>query len=542
MSRRLLIAALALAFALPARAHAQIQTPGSNGVEVPEPEAEIFMSALQYIKRLHMQEFNDSTLWTRALTGLLESLDDPYATVFTPDEVKDFDEETTGNYAGIGISISQLNDHVTVTTVFRGAPASAAGLEVGDVIVGVNQHESGTWTTDEASDSIRGPIGTTVQLRVTREGVGQPITFTMKRDSVHVTAVQWDVLPDNIGYLSLDRVARNSAQEVLQAVDSMADTRGVIIDLRRNPGGYLDEALNISDVFLGRGSVLASTRSRGGALSSGSTSEESYRGRMRAHIPGKPIIILVDRYSASAAEIVTGALQDHDRALVLGERTFGKGIVQSVLQLPFGRELRITTGSWHTPLGRSLHRNRDVGGNLLEENLDTFPAVTTPAGRAIKAGGGIFPDLEVDMDSLSVVEQELISVANDKKVPLPQKEAEASFARAKALRDAGLPPSVDAATLDAHMKGLEAAGLPPEVASKPEVRAYLGWRLRVAVADRFAHIADATVLRMERDNVLTRAVELMRASQTQGDLFDDAAKAKASTAPATTATVVPAPN
>ena len=549
MSRRLLIASFAaFAFALPARAHAQIQTPGSNGVDVPEPEAEIFMSALEYIKRLHMQEYSDSTLWTRALTGMLEKLGDPYATVFTPDEVKDFDEETTGNYAGIGISISQLNDAVTVTTVFRGAPASAAGLQVGDVIVGVNQHESATWTTDEASDSIRGPVGSTVQLKVTRDGVRQPITFTMKRDSVHVTAVQWDVLPNNIGYLSLDRVARNSAMEVMQAVDSMADTRGIIIDLRRNPGGYLDESLNISDVFLGRGSVLASTRSRSGGGLPGSTSEESYRGRMRTHIPGKPIIILVDRYTASAAEIVTGALQDHDRALVLGERTFGKGIVQSVLQLPFGRELRITTGSWHTPLGRSLHRNRDAGGNLLEENLDTFPAVTSPAGRSLKAGGGIFPDLDVSMDSLSVVEQELISVANDKKVPLPQKEAEASFTRAKALREAHQPASVDAATLDAYMKGLEAAGLPPEVAHKPEVRDYLGWRLRVAVADRLDDIADATVVRMERDAVLSRAVDLMRAAETQSDLFDAADKAGASTAPATTAKVaapnakVPAPN
>ena len=538
MSRRLIIASLALAFAVPARARAQTTPePSAARVQVAEPEAEIFMSALEYIRRLHMTEFSDSTLWTRALTGLLGQLGDSYASAFTPDEVKDFDEETTGNYAGIGISISQLNDAVTVTTVFRGAPAAAAGLQVGDVIVGVNQHEATTWTTDEASDSIRGPVRSSIALRVTREGVRQPITFSMKRDSVHVTAVQWGVLPENIGYLSLDRVARNSAQEVMQAVDSMSDTRGIIIDLRRNPGGYLDESLNISDVFLGRGSVLASTRSRGAGP--GATSEESYRGRMRAHIPDKPIIILVDRYTASAAEIVTGALQDHDRALVLGERTFGKGTVQSVLQLPYGRELRITTGSWHTPLGRSLHRYRDAGGNLLAEKLDTFPPVTTPAGRVLKAGGGIFPDLSVDMDSLSAAERELISVANDKKVPLPLREAEASFARAKALREAHQPASVDDATMEAYMNGLKGAGIPAEIADKPEVRSYLRWRLNVAVADRLGSVADATVARMRRDAVLTRAVELMRGAQTQTDLFTEAATASSAAPGATTGKAQP---
>ena len=180
------------------------------------------MRAMEYIRRLHMQSYNDSTLWTRALDGLIGELDDPYASVFTPSEVEDFEEETTGNYAGIGISISQLNDLVTVTSVFRGTPAAQAGLQVGDVIVGVNQNDATTWNTSMASDSIRGPVGTVVDLRVIREGVRQPIAISMQRDSVHVASVQSDILPDNIGYLSIDRVARNSAREVMQAIDSLA--------------------------------------------------------------------------------------------------------------------------------------------------------------------------------------------------------------------------------------------------------------------------------------------------------------------------------
>jgi len=258
--------------------------------------------------------------------------------------------------------------------------------------------------------------------------------------------------------------------------------------------------------------------------------EETYRGRMRARIPDKPIVILVDRYTASAAEIVTGALQDHDRALVLGERTFGKGIVQSVVDLPYGRKLRITTGSWHTPLGRSLHRERDVGGNLMPENLDTVATVATPSGRALKAGGGIFPDLEVEADTLTLVERELITAANEQKVPLGLKEAEASFARAKTLREARQPASLDDATFEAYLKGLEGAGLAADLVERPEIKNYLRRRLSISVADRMEDFAGATMERATRDPVLTRAIELMKESTTQADLFAGAARANASRA------------
>ena len=535
MSRRLVVLSLAFALFMPARASGQRGAPDPQvGSAEQGAEAAIFMRAMEYIRRLHMQSYNDSTLWTRALDGLIGELDDPYASVFTPSEVEDFQEETTGNYAGIGIAISKLNDLVTVTSVFRGTPASDAGLQVGDVIVGVNQNDATTWNTTMASDSIRGPVGTVVDLRVMREGVRQPIAFSMQRDSVHVASVQSDILPGNIGYLSIDRVARNSAQEVMQAIDSLARTRGVIIDLRRNPGGYLDESLTMSDVFLGRGDVLASTRDRGSRGTPGQLSEESYRGSLRPRIPDKPIIILVDRFTASAAEIVTGALQDHDRALVLGERTFGKGIVQSVVDLPFGRKLRITTGSWHTPLGRSLHRDRDPGGNPLPENLDTLSSVRTPGGRMLKSGGGIFPDLIVEADTMGLLERELISTANDLEVPLATREAEVAFARAKALLEAGEPPSVDNATVQGYLSWLEAAGLPSELVDRPDIRSYLRWRLSVGVADRMEDVAAATMARMERDRVLSRAVDLMREAATQGDLFAAAEEANRSGANATT--------
>lgn len=527
MARRTLLLLSLGVLALPAPALAQS---ADKGGATTGNEAEIFMSALEYIRRMHMQTYSDSTLWTRALDGLIEELGDPYAAVFTPVEVEEFQEETTGSYAGIGVSISQLNDRVTITTVFRGTPAAQAGLLVGDVIVGVNQNDASSWNTNMASDSIRGPVGSAVDVRVRREGVRQPMAFTLQRDSVHVPAVQQGILPGNVGYIILDRVARNSAQELMQALDSLQDTRGVILDLRRNPGGYLDESLTMADVFLGRGAVLASTRNRS-PTNPGQMSEESYRGRMRPRVADKPIIILVDRYTASAAEIVTGALQDQDRALVLGERTFGKGIVQSVVDLPYGRKLRITTGSWHTPLGRSLHRERDAGGNLLPEKLDTVAAVVTPSGRSLKSGGGIFPDLAVEGDTLSLVERELVAAANEKQVPLGLREAEASFSRARTLRETHQRGSVDDATFDAYVKGLEAAGLPAELMERPEIQSYLRWRLTVAVDDRLDDFAAATMARTSRDPVLTRALELMRSASTQTELFT-AAQAGPSTAAA----------
>ena len=519
MPRRPLIVLSAFAaLLLPATARAQ-STSSRGAVSEQGVEAQVFLNALEYIRRLHLSAYTDSTLWVRALDGLIDELEDPYASVFTPTEVREFEEEATGNYAGIGVSIVQLNDAVTITAVFRGTPAAQAGLEVGDVIVGVNRNDATLWSSETAADSIRGPVGTPVDVRIRRDGVRQPLAFTLERDSVHVSAVQWDVLPGNIGYVALDRVARHSAEELMEALDSVADTRGIVLDMRRNPGGYLDESLVMADALLERGAVLASTRTRTSTGPRGQISEESYRGRMRPRVPDKPMIVLVDRYTASAAEIVTGALQDHDRALVLGERTFGKGVVQSVVNLPYGRKLRITTGSWHTPLGRSLHRERDAQGNPVTENVDTIAPVRTPAGRSLRSGGGIFPDLEIATDTLSALERELLAVSSEEDVPLGVREAEASFARARVLRDAGLPASVDQATFEGYVDALAEAGLPLELVEREEIRTYLRWRLTVGVADRMDDVAAATMARLERDGVLGRAVDLLTESATQNDLF-----------------------
>ena len=294
-------------------------------------EADVITDAVRAISRMHMEEFTDSMLWEAAIDGLIASLDDPYAELFTAVESTEWEEQTTGNYSGIGLQITILNEEVTVTGVFRGFPANQAGIVVGDVIVGVNGNDSFEWDTQTAADSIRGPSGTDVNVRVQRTGYAEPLAFDITRAEVHVPAVEHGRLSGGIGYVIMDRVARGAADEMSQALTEYEDAPGLIIDLRRNPGGFLDESLDLADLFLERGSTLASTvqRRAGGSVESPET--DSFVDRMPVRAPDLPVIILVDEFTASGAEILAGALQDYDRALVLGSRSFGKGVVQTVM-------------------------------------------------------------------------------------------------------------------------------------------------------------------------------------------------------------------
>lgn len=523
MTRKSTILALLGALLLPFPGSAQQsanrpQARSQNGASV---QAEVFRRALEEIAARHRDAYSDSVLWARALDGLIASLDDPYADVFTPSEVEAFDEENTGNYSGIGIQITQLNDRVTVTAVFRGTPADQAGILVGDVIVGVERQEAEGWTTQKVSEHVRGPEGSEVQISVQRDGTGSTIPFILTRAQVHVPAVTASMIGDDLGYVAVERVARGSAQEVDSVLRTLPGARGLIIDLRRNPGGYLDESLMMADIFLEPGKKLASLRSRAVGRSSG-TSDESWDARMAVRVPETPMVILVDEYTASAAEIVAGALQDYDRALVLGSRTFGKGVVQTVLDLPYDHKLRLTTGTWYTPLGRSLHRPRDGQGRPMSEDMDTFPRITTPGGRQLVAAGGIFPDLEIADDTLKLAERTLLQAAGEAEVPVGVRLQEFGFQEAQALREAGEKPRLRQAAFDAFLEKLEAEGVPAAALGDPVAREYLAWRARFTIADRMEDVAAGIDVRMERDQVLREAVQLLNRAASQSDLLSTA--------------------
>ncbi|MDE0394443.1 MAG: S41 family peptidase [Gammaproteobacteria bacterium] len=493
---------------------------GGRGPRDGGPESEVFERALEVIRDYALEVRADSALWEMAIEGLVKELGDPYATVLSPDEVARFEEQSTGNYAGIGIEISELNGAVTVTTVFNGTPAEDAGLMVGDRIVGVNSDEGDDWGVEDASSRIRGEPGTRVIVYIDRDGVAEPIPFQIRREEVHIPAVRAERVFDDIWYVALGRVTRNSAAEVDSVLTERGDARGVIFDLRQNPGGYLDESLKLADLFLDRGDVLVTTRSRMRA-STGELREESARARMTPRIEEElPIIVLVDRQSASASEIVAGALQDHDRALVIGERTFGKGTVQSVIPLPEGRLIRLTSGEWFTPQGRSLNRPRDLEGRVIEP--DSIPEFTSIGGRRLLGGGGVFPDLEIPGDTLSTAEQAFVNAAAELEFPLQMRIQEIAFEASQAARDQGDGDGLadfPADAVDGLFSALAEAGL-AEDGLTDEVRSYLRWRAEIVFHRRLMQNARGLEVQTERDSVLDTAVRLLRGATDQESLFE----------------------
>jgi carboxyl-terminal processing protease len=479
-------------------------------------ESEVFLSTLRVIRDFGLTSYTDDELWEKAIEGLIRELDDPYATVLTRQEAEAFEEESTGNYAGIGVQITELNGEVTITAVFRNTPAEREGLLVGDRIAGVNDETAEEWTVEDASRRIRGEPGSTVRVVIAREGIPQPIPHDIRRERVHIPAVTNERIFEDVEYVLLDRVARNSAAEVDSVIRNLNGARGLILDLRRNPGGYLDESLRLADLFLDRGDLLATTKARR-AGQAGELEHEPAYARMAPRVPDIPMIVLVDGFSASASEIVAGALQDHDRALVIGERTFGKGTVQSVVPLPAGRLMRITSGEWFTPLGRSLNRPRDREGRVIEP--DTISEFRTAQGRRLVGGGGVAPDLEIRNDTLTLGEQQFIVAAVEAQIPLAQRIQESAFAVAQDARQATeVPDGFPAAALESFLSGLRADGLAADLLTD-EVREYLEWRLEVTLYQRLDRGKQALEAQSRRDPALATAVRLLRESSNQQDLF-----------------------
>jgi carboxyl-terminal processing protease len=485
------------------------------------PQAQAFLKAFQLVRDYGVKAVADSTVWNMAIEGLIEELDDPYAEVFTPAEFDEFQEDNTGNYAGIGVQITQLNERITITAVFRGTPAERSGLQVGDVILEVEGEPTIEWTTAHTSDVIRGPVGEEVHVAIGRQGLTRPMNVTLLRDTVHVTSVISGRVAGDVGYIALDRVARASAQEIRDALDSLSGTRGIILDLRGNPGGFMDESLMIGDLFLEPGKKLASIAARSPG-SSELTVQDEYKAEHPSIAEDKPVVVLVDGFSASAAEIVAGALQDNDRALVVGSRTFGKGVFQNVFPLTPTRHLRLTTGEWYTPLGRSLHRPRTSDGRPLPEDPDTFRVVTTPGGREVTAGGGVFPDLPIPNDTLTLREREFLSQSAEANYPLALRIEELAFAQADERRRSGDDPYLEPGAFDEFMTAMTTEGIEQQFVDDAGIRDYVEWRVNVRLSDRMDRRDVSLEWRRSRDPVLDESIRLLQRADSQVSLFSAA--------------------
>ena len=335
----------------------------------------------------------DKAIYKGAIPGMLRTLD-PHSSFFDPKDYQLLREDQKGHYFGVGMRVGGRNNKTLVMEIFPGAPAYRAGLRPGDVIAEVNGKSTEGLSTTEVADLLKGPRGTEVKVSVMRQGHEQPLQFLITRDAISRKSVPdayW--LRPGVAYLQITQFNENTSDEVDQNLKRLGENniRGLILDLRANPGGLLNEGVAVADRFLKKGQTIVRHRGRASA-------ERPYVARQGNHGHDYPVIVLVNRYSASAAEIVAGALQDHDRAWILGENTFGKGLVQTVYPLAENSGLALTTAKYYTPSGRLIQRDyssMSFFDYYYRKNTDTKnlqDVKMTDLGRTVYGGGGISPD------------------------------------------------------------------------------------------------------------------------------------------------------
>jgi len=377
--------------------------------------AELLDQVMSLVNDRYVDTLPLSDVYAKAATGLVKELNDPYSELLTPKDLKQFSSRTGGRYGGLGMLIEPEPDTKTVrvVTVYPNTPAEAGGVHEGDLIIRVDSLSTRGWTINQVSDSLTGTPGTKVKVSFARPGVPTPISSTFTRAIINVPAVPYVItLGNKIGYVPLQQFNENAADNVQAAIKKLQDqgARAIILDMRGDPGGILEQSLKVANTFLPQGQLLASVKGREGPM-------QIEMAKAAPVAPTIPLVVMTDDRTASASEIVAGALQDHDRALVVGQTSFGKGLVQGVYDhLDGGYALKLTTGKWFTPSGRSIQRPRKfVNGQFVEETPDSNetnatkksrPTFKSDAGRTVYGGGGITPDVIVQDDTLTTAEQQ----------------------------------------------------------------------------------------------------------------------------------------
>ncbi len=371
--------------------------------------ARLFDQVVSHVTDRYVDSLPQDSIYREALQGMLRELHDPYTVFLSGDRLARLNENTSGRYAGLGVQIDVRDGWITVVSPLPDSPAERAGIQTGDRIVEMEGRSTEGWSVDEATRELRGPKGSRVNIMVERPGLEARLPFRLTRADIQVHAVRrTDLLPGNVGYLDIDVFSEQTASELEREINNMRKRglRALILDLRRNPGGLLEQGVAVSDLFLNRGQEIVSMRGRAYGATRDFADEE------QQPWPSLPLVVLVDEGSASASEIVAGALQDHDRAVILGETTFGKGSAQSVFAMPDGGALKLTTARWFTPVGRSIQKPRASDEEDAEEGpeepasptvageipLTERAAYRTDGGRVIYGGGGITPDLFISDD------------------------------------------------------------------------------------------------------------------------------------------------
>ncbi len=352
--------------------------------------AQLFESVFRRVENDYVDPVTDSVLYRKSVDGVLHELRDPYSTFLPPDRFARLNESTSGNYAGLGVEVDIRDGWLIVVAPLPGGPAERAGLQPGDRITEIAGKPTKGWTNEEASRVLRGKPGSSLTLTIERPGITEPIELRLQRTTIHQSAVRRaSMLNEGVGYIDLKAFSDSTAKELNGAIAGLL-SRGMktlVLDLRTNPGGLLTQGVRVSDLFLSPGQKIVSMRGRL------AESNREYADTALQRWPQLPLMVLVDGRSASAAEIVAGALQDHDRAVLIGTPTYGKGSAQSVISFGDQGGLKITTARWFTPAGRSITRRFPSDDDSEEAPPPKRQKFHTDAGRIVYGGGGITPDV-----------------------------------------------------------------------------------------------------------------------------------------------------
>jgi carboxyl-terminal processing protease len=392
-------------------------------------QARLFDDVLSHVHSYYVDSIPETDLYQRATVGMLEQLKDPYSVLLQGEDYRQLTEQTSGNYAGLGIQIDVRDGWITVVAPLPETPAERAGIQTGDQIIEVDGKSTEGWKNDQAVKSLRGEAGSKVALKIRRPGLTEPLKYELNRAQIHLKSVPAGTLFDHgVGYITLNPVAETSASELRDEIASMRQkgAKSLILDLRGNPGGLLDQGVKVADLFLDPKQEIVATRGRARG------SSRVYVDDARQPYPDLPVVVLVNDGTASAAEIIAGALQDHDRAVVVGSPTFGKGLVQTLFPLGDGVALKLTTARWYTPSGRTIQRVakseidqalqamsegtgvKDTASTKPDTSVKARPIFHTDGGRTVRGGGGIVPDIVVRADTLTAGEREFARVLGEK--------------------------------------------------------------------------------------------------------------------------------
>jgi carboxyl-terminal processing protease len=363
---------------------------------------DIFTTVYRELNNYYVDETDPGKLMKTAIDKMLKSLD-PYTNYIPESEIEDFQFMTTGQYGGIGAVITKRKDYVFISEPYKGFPAQKAGLIAGDKILEIDGESAKGKNTEEVSKALKGQPNTDVELLIERPYMKEPFTVNFKRQKISVKSVPYfSYVDDGIGYIKLRSFTRDCSKDIKEALldlKKQGELRGLILDLRGNPGGLLNESVSIVNLFVEKGQEVVSTKGK----------IESWDKVYKASRPPidleTPIVVLINQSSASASEIVAGAIQDLDRGIVIGKRSFGKGLVQQTKKLSYNSQLKLTVAKYYIPSGRCIqaldYSNRNEDGSVGKVPDSLMTAFKTKNGRTVYDGGGIKPDVEVEQDDIS---------------------------------------------------------------------------------------------------------------------------------------------